>query len=287
MYLIIRRTTIIRAAVIILATALLFYPLSIIIEALSAETGPEFAIIMYHHISPKKSIWNDFVISDRQFESDLKYLRDRGYESITITQLIKHLDCGEPLPEKPVMITFDDGFESLYSYALPLLKEYGMTAVVSVVGKYADDFTQNSDHNLNYSHLTWVQIYELQKSGIIEIQNHTYDLHYNTSRRRKGSKKVPGESNEHYRELLTADLTKLQHKIHDYTGWTPNTFAYPFGFISPESVDIIKSLGFRATLTCRSKKVRVRYDSSDWLYSLGRFNRPHGPSSAEFFKKVL
>ena len=93
-------------------------------------------VLMYHHILESSSRLGDYVISPQQFEADLQFLSVHGYQTVTVLDILRLVQTGGPLPEKPVLITFDDGYESTYAYAFPLLKKYGMTAVVSIIGSY-------------------------------------------------------------------------------------------------------------------------------------------------------
>ena len=81
------------------------------------------------------------------------------------------------LPKKPIVLSFDDGYYNNYYYAFPLLKKYNMKAVISIVGKLSDDFSQTPDENPSYAHLTWDDILEMHLSGCWEIQNHSYNCH--------------------------------------------------------------------------------------------------------------
>lgn len=93
-------------------------------------------IIMYHSILKSRS--GDYIIHPSEFESDLKCIKDNGYETITMTDLIEYVYNDKELPEKPIIITFDDGYYDNLGYAVPLLKEYNMKAVISIVGSYTD-----------------------------------------------------------------------------------------------------------------------------------------------------
>ena len=79
-------------------------------------------ILMYHGIRKSTSAQNKYVISPDEFESDLKYIKENGYETIVVADLLEYFDNGKALPEKPIMITFDDGCLNNYTYAFPLLK---------------------------------------------------------------------------------------------------------------------------------------------------------------------
>ena len=252
----------------------------------SAEAqGVEVPIIMYHSILKDNSASTEFIVTPSQLEEDLKYIKEKGYTAVTVADLIGYVYDNKPLPSKPIMLTFDDGHYNNYHYAYPLMKKYDMKMVVSVVGRYTDMFTEKDDSNPNYSYLTWEQIDEMQKSGFVEFQNHTYDLHSITAKRH-GCKKNKGESLEEYKKVLTEDLTKLQNKLYDATTVKPNAFTYPFGGISNASCDIIKELGFKASFSCRDG-VSVITKDPECLYMLKRCKRPSGESSKKFFDKIL
>lgn len=78
--------------------------------------------LMYHGIRKSTSAQNKYVISPDEFESDLKYIKENGYETIVVADLLEYFDNGKALPKKPIMITFDDGCLNNYTYAFPLLK---------------------------------------------------------------------------------------------------------------------------------------------------------------------
>ena len=107
------------------------------------------------------------------------------------------------LPEKPIIITFDDGYYNNLGYAVPLLKKYNMKGVISIVGKYTDAFSETDEANLNYGNLRWKDINELISDGTIEFQNHTYNLH--TIGTRRGAMKKSSESLESYKNVLSND----------------------------------------------------------------------------------
>ena len=250
--------------------------------------GQKLPIIMYHNISPNAGRQGKYTVSVKEFEGDLKYIKERGFTPILTQQLIDYAKQGKSLPKKPLMITFDDGFESFYAYAFPLLQKYDMCAVMAVVGQYADTFTKKEDHHLNYSYLTWPMIGELSKSGLVEIQSHTNNMHTITSKRR-GCTINKGENKESYKALLRKDLELNQKKIQETTGKAPTALAYPYGSHCKSSKEVLKEMGFQAAFTC-AEKVNVLPNKGgdlDWLYTLGRYNRAHGASSQAFLKPIL
>lgn len=256
--------------------------------ALLASSAPEgsipLPIVMYHGLLKDKNYHNKFFISPKLFEKDLKYLDENNYTTILMKDLIAYVDNGLPLPENPVLITFDDGFYNNYVYAYPLLREYNMKAVISIIGELTDKSSLIHDENANYSYLSWDRIKELSSSGIFEIQNHSYDLHGNDYKRR-GSMQNSGESLEEYKMLLKDDIGNFQEKIFEMTGKKPNTFTYPYGLISKNSKEILKSMGFRATLSCAEGINYITRDP-ECLYHLKRVCRTPEKSSEEFFQII-
>lgn len=253
-------------------------------DSAPAETGTELRlpIVMYHHMSPKSRLWCDYVISVDEFESDLKYLREEGYESVTMAELLAWSEGEGELPEKPFMITFDDGYESTAAYAAPLLEQYGFTGVMAVIGSSADLFTEQEDHCLDYSYLSWDKLSGLSWGDVLEVQCHTQDMH--KLRGRKGCGKKRGEDMDCYREALTSDLSEFRERCEEYGVRLTNTIAFPYGRYSQDTVAIVKEMGFEAAFTCL-EQVNVLTGEPDELFELGRYNRAHGKSSERFFSK--
>ena len=268
---------------------LLLLPAALLMRPAAAVSEPDDAvslpIIMYHSLLKDPARQGKYVISPDDFESDLRYLQENGYTTVVMQDVIDYVRDGKPLPEKPVVLTFDDGHYNNYSYAFPLLKAYNSRMVLSPVGAYTDQYSEPGERNANYSYLVWEDLRTMQESGYVELQNHTYAMH-DAKGGRKGAARRRGESLEQYRQALTADLTRMQELTTAHTGFTPTTFTYPFGAISEESVPILKELGFAATLTCEYRINRLTHDP-DCLYGLGRYLRPAGVDSAAFFSAIL
>lgn len=248
----------------------------------SAEEGVRVPILMYHNIFRYSERSGKYIVSEKAFEKDLKFLRDNGYSTVVMQDLADYVDGKAELPEKCVVLSFDDGYFNNYKYAYPLLKKYGFRAVLSIIGYYTDLYTETPDENPAYSHVTWKMVNEMIESGTVELQNHSYNLH-STDKGRDGSKKKRGENDEEYREFLTADLTALQDKFREQTGYTPIAYTYPFGSVSEESFGIIRDLGFRASLSCESGMNFVTRDP-ECLYMMKRYLRTPEKSAADILK---
>ena len=242
-------------------------------------------IIMYHHVCADPARAGDYVVTPETFENDLKYLQEQGYTAISVAELLTWSRGEGELPEKPVMLTFDDAQDSFRVYALPLLEKYGMCAVVAVVGDYADEYTASGDTNVNYAYMSWDAIGEIAASGRVEIASHTQSMH-SPSGARRGCKINPGEDEASYTQTFGADLESVESSIVRATGKSSAAFAYPFGFTCAEAERVLVSHGFDVAFTC-TERVNVLSHEPMELLRLGRFNRRSGPSSAEFFGAVL
>lgn len=275
----------ISVAAIFVSAALMICAAAKAISVSSNGQSVSLPIVMYHQLTKSESRAGRYVLTLEQLEKDLKFLKEKGYGTVTVQQLLDFSQGKGDIPEKAVMITFDDGCETLYEYALPLLEKYGFTAVGFVVGALTDYYTELDDHNLNYSNLNWSQIKEMSSGKIIDIQSHSYDLHKNTGNR-SGMKKKKSETFEQYSEFLTADMLKMKEEMLKHTGKAPIAVAYPFGSYSKESAEILKKCGIKMAFTCEERVNIIKKAEPDWLFGLGRYNRPDGISSESFFEKM-
>lgn len=249
------------------------------------QETPVFTL-MYHQMLKNESSLGTYIISPDEFELDLKYLSENNFTPLLPRELAEIVEKKEGMPEKPVVITFDDGHETALDYVLPLLKKYNMKAEINIVGVLTDEYSGYSDEekSLSYSYLTWDEIKKLEESGVVEIGNHTYDMHCNTWER-VGCKQKKTESDVEYKNILTKDLSLLQEKIKQNVGITPVTFAYPYGLISEPSLEVVKNLDFKVLLTCREEMSYISYGQEFPIY-LNRFNREHNRSAESIYESL-
>jgi peptidoglycan/xylan/chitin deacetylase (PgdA/CDA1 family) len=124
---------------------------------------------MYHHIADPPPVADpirqDLSVSPQVFEAQLRYLVRVGYQPITLRDLIYHLTVGVPLPEKSIVLTFDDGYEDNYTNAYPLLKKYGFVGTFFIVTEPVDSGRAG--------YMSWAQI-EIMSTGGMEIGAHSY-----------------------------------------------------------------------------------------------------------------
>lgn len=194
-------------------------------------------ILMYHHVVPDGTTCNDMTVTESKLASDLQWLNDHGYETILPRQLIS----GKPLPAKPILITFDDGYRSNYELAYPLFQKYNAKAVISIM-VYMQDFSAST-------FLTWNMCREMISSGLVEIGSHTYLLHNLDERNGNftpgginGIQRKAGESDADFKLRVLDDLQLSYDLIEQQLGQNPIFFAYPFGVREKDAENFINAL---------------------------------------------
>ena len=239
------------------------------------EKEAQVPIIMYHLVTENGRYVGKYGIRPSELESDLKYLKANGYNTVVMQDLINFVEKGKSLPKNPVVLTFDDGNASDYNYLFPLLKEYDMKAVISIMGKTTDEITKGKAENptAKYPNLTWEQVAEMHDHGAIEVQSHGYNIHGPA-----GGGKLRRESANAYHQRLLADLKKFQDRCEEHLDYKPTTFCYPLGVISKGSQAVLEELGFAASLSCQEGMNFIVRDDKDCLFRLKRTNRPSGRS---------
>ena len=250
--------------------------------ALAGQEGVRLPVLMYHSILKDSARQGQYVVSPTVLARDLDALQARGYQTVTISDLLAYVYDGVALPDKPVMITFDDGYYNNYVYAYSLLEQRGMRAVVSVIGSQTAQYTENGVENAYWSHLTLERLAEMQ--DVFEVQNHSWNLHECGERR--GCLRRRGEDAESYASLLREDTEQTQLLLTEAGLPAPACYTYPFGACSEESEAILQDMGFLCTLGCEERINQVTRDPA-CLYEMGRYNRGAGESTQSFLKRAL
>lgn len=280
------RTTALQAALTVMVfCGVLGYGLSGREAVPAAGTNGEvqLPILMYHSLLKDQAQQGQYVLSPDVFRQDMEYLKENGYETVVVADLLAYVRDGTPLPEHPVMVTFDDGCYNNYLYAYPVLQELGMRAVVSVIGAQTKLFTENGQENAYWSYLTLDHLKELSGSGVFEVQNHSWDLH--TLGERRGCLRKRGEEETSYREFFTSDTRRVQDYLADAGLPAPTCYTYPFGACSWEPAEVVRELGFQCTLGCEEGVNTVTRDP-ECLFNLKRWNRPSGPSTQAIMNQI-
>ena len=141
------------------------------------------SVLMYHMIGDEQG--NAAIMTEANLRIQMNYLRDHGYHPITMQELYDYVTKGAPLPEKPVCITFDDGYLDSYTIVYPLMKEYGFPWTLFLI---------TDDVGKPYNRMTWDQLKEMANSHAVTIASHTLShpkLHNLATRAEKEKEAYP------------------------------------------------------------------------------------------------
>lgn len=250
-----------------------------------AEIEAQVPILMYHNLAEEAAAETDLTAA--QFEAQIKALSEAGYTSISFDELMAYVYEGADLPEKPVMITFDDGYSSNYTLAYPILAKYQMKATIFAIGvSLGKDTYKDTGHEMN-PHFSGEEAAEMVASGLISVQSHTYDMHqwppFETGDGpfRETILPLPGESEEDYVAALTADIQKSRQVLEDATGETVDVLAYPSGAYSTLSQWVLEENGIRVTLSTEPGVNTVVRGLPQTLYCMKRFHVDGSVSPAD------
>jgi peptidoglycan/xylan/chitin deacetylase (PgdA/CDA1 family) len=212
----------------------------------------ECKVWMYHHIVQEGET-NGVVMTLADFRSEMELLRDSGYTTVSISDLIAYVDKGVDLPEKAILIRFDDGYLSNYELAFPVLKEFGFQAAIFAIGVSVGHTEYKDTQTPMTPHFNAQQAYEMVGSGLVEIQSHTYDMHQEPSldgeNCRTGLLKMAGESETDYVTALRGDITRSRFELEAMTKSPVSALAYPYGVHDLLAEVVLAQLGIRATFT--------------------------------------
>ena len=219
-------------------------------------------VLMYHHFIREGVPPTDWVLTETRLREDLRWLADHGYTTV----LPRELAAGEPLPERAVMLTFDDGYASNYELAFPILQEYNAKAVINLIAGHIVDGKSGF--------LSWDQCREMDQSGLVEFGSHTNILHNSEY---GGISRAPGETQAEYEARVFPDLRAGIDLIEENIGTKVHLFAYPLGKTDDWATDFIRE-HFDATVTSKTGKT----DISKGLYNMNRYNISASNSPGSF-----
>ena len=210
--------------------------LSVFVYRLQQPVREPMPVLMYHHMVPEGQDCNAMTITPGKFRADLDIILAKGYTPV----LPGELAAGAPLPEKPILITFDDGYRSNYDLVYPILREYGVKACISIIVLMPDLPTDNF--------CTWEQLREMTDSGLVEVGSHSYRLH-NLGEDKgnyekdgtNGVERRPGESDGDFQARVLDDIQKSHDRIAAELG-SVTCFAYPFGCTDPDAKALVDAL---------------------------------------------
>jgi peptidoglycan/xylan/chitin deacetylase (PgdA/CDA1 family) len=223
-------------------------------------------ILMYHHVGPlpdqADAVRKDMTVSTDNFELQVAWLKSQGYESITLNDLLQYSKGKFILPQKPVILTFDDGYSDVFDNAVPTLKKWGFVGSFAIITQFPG-ITQGTNQ-----YATWQQIAQANKDGM-EIVSHTQD-HFDAL-------------NSHYDPgFISRNLGDSRKDLQNNAGIDTKILIYPFGHYNTQYIKLAREAGFEMGLTT---KFGQKLDMQN-LMELPRV-RVHGNEDLETFKKVI
>ncbi|MHA3982764.1 poly-beta-1,6-N-acetyl-D-glucosamine N-deacetylase PgaB [Acinetobacter venetianus] len=224
-------------------------------------------IIGYHEITDRKdALIPSYAVTSQQFSEHLDWLKNNGYHFINVDQLIKAHEGKYSLPSKPVLLTVDDGYQSFYQNAYPIIRAKKVPVVLAVVGSWLEpkegqkvDFGGESISRDKI--LSWKELKEMQSSGLVEIASHSYHLHQGIVGNPQGNLEPAAitriydstsksyESDVHYQSRIFQDLKKNNDLLKSHGLRSPRVMVWPYGRYNMQLVQTAKQLGMPITIT--------------------------------------
>ncbi|MCL2461072.1 MAG: polysaccharide deacetylase family protein [Defluviitaleaceae bacterium] len=231
-------------------------------------------ILMYHHLVADSEQDDWVTVHESVFRGQMEALKEAGYTAVFYQDLENYAEGKADLPAKPILITFDDGYLSNYEIAYPILEELGMKATISVIGyTLGRDKDPATGAPITPPRLTWAQAREMEDSGLIDIESHSYGLHSDgTDGGRKGALRMDGESTAAYALALEKDCAVMSAMMRNYLGRAPEVFTYPYGYADALSDFILDQIGFRVTAITGDKVNTVVKGDLNSVRGLYRIN---------------
>jgi peptidoglycan/xylan/chitin deacetylase (PgdA/CDA1 family) len=201
---------------------------------------PKVPILLYHSISSNVALrFKKFCVSPELFEKHMTYLAEYGFDTITVTQYAKIINSGTDklLPKNPILLTFDDGFADFYSNALPILEKYQFTATLYVATAFVNTTSRwlTREGESKRMMLNWEQIVEINSKGI-ECGTHSHShLQLDTQPL----------------NVVNYEIVHSKRVMEERIAQKVESFAYPFGYFTPEVRRIIKQEGYTSACAVR------------------------------------
>lgn len=231
---------------------LLIIGLSVILFTLhlyrpEASYQDQLAVLMYHHIDDLAA--SSSTITTKLFRDQLSLLKAKDYKFINLQQMKDFLG-GAAIPDKAVLITFDDGYESFYTQAYPILKELNIPAVNFIITTSLENPQQDVPPKLSREQIQTM----LSNSTLIEVQCHTDSLH---NKNVQGKAMLVGqlaadgtpESNEQTNQRIIADTLTCINKLKPLSPVAVDTLAYPFGIYNKAAIKSVQQAGIQYAFT--------------------------------------
>lgn len=241
---------------------------------LCRRQGTPLPVLMYHHFEEYGPCSADSVVSADRFREQLLALKAAGYTAVDPFEIADFVEKGVPLPDKPVLITMDDGYVSNLEIAAPILEECGMKATVFTIGAAVGRTTYpGSQTVLDPPRFGWEQARPWVEKGVLCVQSHTYEMHHRSGGEwdRDGVLQKPGESERDYCVALRADVRQAEQGLKDGLGVPLIAVAFPYGLWSCTAVEEFRQAGVKMTFSTQYGCSRIRQGQADTMQLLDRW----------------
>lgn len=256
-------------------------------ETIISKNSVDLPILMYHHIVDNAD--NEMTITPELFEEHIKIILENGYNPVSLEDVIEFVEGNSDLPDKPVCITFDDGYLSNYEIAYPILKKYNVKAAIAIVGTTIGATTYKDTGVEIIPHFDFEEAKEMEESGLVSIISHTYDMHQaehleSGDRVRISIGMLENESVEEYEDFLKEDFQKISSLIRENFGKETIAVAYPRGISDEIANNVFRELGVKLTLATTNGINVIERGNLDSIYKLHRYTIHEGISTEKLLE---
>jgi biofilm PGA synthesis lipoprotein PgaB len=255
--------------------------------------------IAYHDVDDKDPDQAVVAVRTERLIEQLAWLRENGYQPVSVDQVLAARKGGHDLPPKAVMLSFDDGYSSFYTRVMPVLRAYKWPALLAPVGTWVDtpanqpvDFAGMPRKRSEF--LTWDQVREVSQSGLVEIAAHTDANHKGILANPQGNLQPAAttrrydpvakryETEAEFRARQRVDVSAISEKIYKVTGKKPRVWVWPYGAADGSTLQIVNDQGYQMSLTLEDG-----LDTVDTLMSSPRYLVAADPEGASFANSVV
>lgn len=213
-------------------------------------------VLSYHDIAAADAPYTDpYTIDVRTLVRQLDWLRTQGYRFVSLQDVVDDRAGTRPLPPKAVLLTFDDGFQGVYTQAYPVLRLFRAPALIALVGEWQEQGRGPEGTAL----LNWDQIREMVGSGLVEVANHSYASHGGIPANPQGNTQpalttlhwsaAGYETPDQFEARVRSDLRRNNDTLRRHLGQAPRAMVWPFGSHTPAVVEIARQEGLTVGLT--------------------------------------
>lgn len=233
---------------------------------LTASNSKNLTVLSYHEVvDAKNTLIPNFAVTTHQFKTHLDWLQKNGYQFVSVDQVLAAQKGKKALAEKSVLLTFDDGYQSFYHTVYPILQQRKIPVLLSIVGAWLapkpEQKIQFGDAEISREQmLSWKQLKEMQKSGLVEVGSHSYDLHHGIVGNPQGNTQPAAttrlyqastqkyESDRDYAQRIQQDLIKNKQLFKKNGIQAPRVMVWPYGRYNQQTVKLAQQAGMPLSL---------------------------------------